>query len=214
MYHHDPNETTATYISPLYSLSKEQYNQIINSSFNNKLKGTFGPNKKGYGSITSTSNAPIQLFTTQKYSKGFYFLDPEGWASITYIFITTTVANWRKTIQTYNFYNEKAASIISDLLSFGLSIYDDVNGGTIGFNSGLLLDELNIWASENLNGLILDKYSRYISNAISGKKSSESISILYAAYTWTHTKSYFTKKWSTTYLSYAFPWSNEVYSLL
>ena len=213
-YHYDPDEVPINYISPLYSLSKEQYNQILNSSFNRKLKGTFGPDKKGYGDITATSLGPIQLFTTQKYSKEFLFINSEGWSSITYIFITTTVANWKKTIQTYNLYNEKAANIISDFISIGLSAYDDVHGGSVGFNFGLLLDELKIWTSENLNGVVLDKYSRYISNVISGKKSNETISILYAACAWSHKKSFLTKKWSTSHASYAFPWSNKINNLL
>ena len=213
-YHYDPDETSINYISPLYSLSKEQYNQILNSSFNRKLKGTFGPDKKGYGDITATSLGPVQLFTTQKYSQEFLFINLEGWSSITYIFITTTVANWRNTIQTYNLYNEKAANIISDFISIGLSAYDDVHGGSVGFNFGLLLDELKIWTSENLNGVVLDKYSRYISNVISGKKSNETISILYAACAWSHKKSFLTKKWSTSHASYAFPWSNKINNLL
>ena len=211
-YHHDPDETSATYISQLYSISNEQYNQILNSSFNNRLKGTFGPNRKGYSDITATSLGPIQLFTTQKYSKGFLFLSTEGWSSVTYIFITATVANWRKTIQTYDLYNEKIGSILSTLFVFGASVFDEKYGGYIGFNANLLYQQMDIWASENLNNVVLDKYSRYISNAIWGKKSSESVSLLYAAYTWYHTKSFLGKKWSTGYVSYAYPWSNEVYN--
>ena len=211
-YHYDPDEVPINYISPLYSLSKEQYNQILNSSFNRKLKGTFGPDKKGYGDITATSLGPIQLFTTQKYSKEFLFINSEGWTAITYIFITTTVANWRKTIQTYDLYNEKIGSILSTLVDFGTSLFDEKYDGYIGFNANLLYQEMDIWASENLKGVILDKYSRYVSNAIYGKKPNESISLLYAACTWYHTKSFFTKKWSIRYVSYAYPWSNEVYN--
>ena len=211
-YHYDPDEVPINYISPLYSLSKEQYNQILNSSFNRKLKGTFGPDKKGYGDITATSLGPIQLFTTQKYSKEFLFINSEGWTAITYIFITTTVANWRKTIQTYDLYNEKIGSILSTLVDFGTSLFDEKYDGYIGFNANLLYQEMDIWASENLKGVILDKYSRYVSNAIYGKNPNESISLLYAACTWYHTKSFFTKKWSIRYVSYAYPWSNEVYN--
>ena len=89
-----------------------------------------------------------------------------------------------------------------------------MHGGSVGFNFGLLLDELKIWASENLNGVVLDKYSRYISNVISGKKSNETISILYAACAWSHKKSFLTKKWSASHASYAFPWSNKINNLL
>lgn len=210
-YHFNENQLGETFINPLYSITTEQYNQISYSTLNKfPLKKFFGLNKSGYGSITTTSNSRIQLFTTQQYNKGG-FLTEQGWNSITYVFITLPVYIWRTFIETTDLYQDNIMNIFSFLVDLGSSIFDELYGGSIGFNINLLYEDFDSWASQELQSVTIDPFSRYISNMIWGKTDYTEVSILYMAYTWYHKKGLFSDKWYTRYVNLAFPWSSECY---
>ena len=194
-----------TSLKPAYSITYDQYIQILNS----KLNSAFAPNKKGYGNIIATDTSNLQFFTTQKYiEKGF--LKSEGWESITYVFATLSVNEWAKYIETTNLYNENIATVGGFIIDIGMGIL----GERYGVQGGDAISELyriaDEWASKELSNVILDEFSRYISNAISGKGNNERVSLFLGAYAWHHKADYFTGEWTTSYIGYGTPWSNEI----
>ena len=46
--------------------------------------------------------------------------------------------------------------------------------------------------------------------AISGKGNNERVSLFLGAYAWHHKADYFTGEWTTSYIGYGTPWSNEI----
>ena len=194
-----------TSLKPAYSITYDQYIQILNS----KLNSAFAPNKKGYGNIIATDTSNLQFFTTQKYiEKGF--LKSEGWESITYVFATLSVNEWAKYIETTNLYNENIATVGGFIIDIGMGILGEhygVQGGDAISELYRIADE---WASKELSNVILDEFSRYISNAISGKGNNERVSLFLGAYAWHHKADYFTGEWTTSYIGYGTPWSNEI----
>lgn len=189
----------------------DQYNQILNSSFNKDFKDTFAPNKKGYSEMlsTDTSNSNVQLFTTQKHvEKGF--LKEQGWESITYVFVTLPVSEWQQLVETVDFYDENLSRGVGDIISFIGAYIDDRTGGQPGEAVSMLYQEFDEWASKDLENVVVDKFSRYVSKKLNNKKSSEEVSLLVGAYCWENKEDSSTGEWNTKYLAYGYPWSQEL----
>ena len=75
-----------------------------------------------------------------------------------------------------------------------------VNGAQGGDAISELYRIADEWASKELSNVILDEFSRYISNAISGKGNNERVSLFLGAYAWHHKADYFTGEWTTSYI--------------
>ena len=217
-YHYDPSKPVDIFIKQAYPITEDQYNQIKNSIFNRKFKNLFGLSKSGYKMNPSTTSGSIQLFSSTYYDKGGFFNSP-GWQGITYVFITNTVAVWKLYIETINFSDTSFMNTLrrffeSNLYEYASFAVDELVQSytdipNIGSGFGVLFNCI-----DSIGEVIIDPFSRYISGAIYGKKDTESVSLLFAAYDWYHKKSVFSNKWKTTYVNYAFPWSKNVESFL
>lgn len=212
--YHDITDTLreAEYL-PVYSLTADQYNQIINSVFNKQFKKIFGLNQSGYAEAYSTSNTAIQFFTTSKYEKSF-FTKNKKWLNITYIFISLKVSEWKKLMKYEDFYNEKFMGILSTAISISGDIYDDINGGYVGFNASLFWDEIiDPWLAENTNSVLIDSFSRYVYNAVWDKNNESNYPLLFCAINWQHVVYSKSGKSKTSYYYNAYPWSDKVNQL-
>ena len=210
-YHYDPSKPVDIFIKQAYPITADQYNQIKNSAFNNKLNLQFYfDTDKGFTGYPSLSGRALQSFSYVKYDRAG-IINSEGWSGTTYIFFSASVSQWSNLVSTINI---SKSAIMSTLRKFFDSDFWIDASYAIDFivedttkvpNVGSAI-ELLFGAIDSIGPVVVDPMSRYISNAISGLPSNQSFSLLLGAYTWSHKKSKFSNKWSTSYTVYALPW--------
>ena len=210
IYKSEQNNSGKSQLLQAYNLTSHQYHQLIKSSFNNKLNSVFGPNVVGGSEIISYGSLPIQFFSSSKYTKGG-FLTAESFEKVSYVYVTASVADWKKYVIHEDRYDEELAEDIRVIVSGAAPLSElkyDVD--QLGDFMVEVYDKYTEYLENSYDDYITTEYGRYINKFIAGKQNTDEVSILVAAYRSKSKKNIFTGQWENDNLTYAYPWADEV----